>query len=188
MKIFNNMKLHFISSIMPLMAFERQFLLIWCRSLNFLPISFSKVNTVYDEWMPAHKPMANNTVCVVASKSLRPQVKKYLRQANYIFILSACFPSSKMFESDVKSICICSRRVFCEPACSSSLTLTVCISCCAARCRLLVQGHPVCQCIRCVYISGLLWINGYLSLDICPLFLSVLSFPEDHCNMVCNTI
>lgn len=95
---------------------------------------------------------AKYTVCAVTSKSLRPQAKTYLRQANYIFILSACLPSGKMLENDLKSICICSLWAFCEPACSSSLTLTLCISCCVARCRLLVHGRDVFQCIRCVYI------------------------------------
>lgn len=101
------------------------------------------------------QPSANYTVCAVVSKSLRPQLKMWSRQASYIFhsyLHSFCLSSiysSKMFQSDVKNICIYSRWVLCQPACSSSLTIYN--SCCVARCRLLFHGCDVCECL-CVYM------------------------------------
>lgn len=153
------------------MAFESQFLLtlIWCRSLNFLSISFSRVNKVYEaciEWMLAH-----NLVLTILYVQWCPKVwdhnwkcglDKPVISFIHIFILSACLPST---------VVKCFRvmwRIYVYIHGESSVSQR-------AHQVWLFTTHAVLQDVDYsfmavmsvsvyVYICGLQWINGYLSL------------------------
>lgn len=155
------------------MAFESQFLLtlIWCRSLNFLSISFSKVNTVYEaciDWMLAH-----NLLLTILYVQWFPKVwdhnwkcglDKPVISFIHIFILSVCLPST---------VVKCFRvmwRIYVYIHVESSVSQhahQVWLWLFATRAVLQDVDYSFMAVMSVsvyVYICGLQWINGYLSL------------------------